>query len=339
MDAAFFQNKLQLNVDYFIKTTSDMLVPIPVPRSGGTSGVPYVNAGRVENRGVELDLTYRNRVGPVTFDITANGSFIRNKVISLSDGRPIPGGRIDNGIFATLTEPGYPIGSFYLLTQTGIFQNKEEIFTSAFQGNTIQPGDVKFADINGDGRIDQTDRSHVGSPIPTLLYGLTANVQWKGFDLSAFFQGVSGNKIYYQVATDIEGFYRSFNISKRVVDDHWRGEGTSNTQPRVSWQGSSNNKQSSTRFLEDGAYTRLKNLQIGYTLPAKLSQKIGSSSVRIYLAGQNLLTFTKYPGLDPEQQSSDNVNNEQFRGDVAVGIDWGTYPSAKTYTIGLNVNF
>ncbi len=339
LDAAFFRNKLQINADYFIKTTSDILVPVPAPRSGGTSAVPYVNAGKVENKGFELDVIYRDKIGQVSFDVTANGSFIKNKVISLSDGRPIPGGRIDNGVFATLTEPGYPIGSFYLLTQAGIFQSREQIFTSAFQGNNIQPGDVRFADINGDGLINQNDRSHVGSPIPTLLYGLTANVQWKGFDLSAFFQGVSGNKIYYQVATDIEGFYRSFNITKRVVDEHWHGEDTSNTQPRVSWQGAANNKQPSTRFLEDGAYTRLKNLQIGYTLPTKVSQKIGSSNVRIYLAGQNLLTFTKYPGLDPEQQSSDNVNNEQFRGDVAVGIDWGTYPSAKTYTVGLNVSF
>ena len=339
LDAAFLRNKLQVNLDYFIKNTSDVLVPIPVPRSGGTAGVPYVNAGKVQNKGIEAEVIYRDKIGQVTFDITANGSFIKNNVVSLSDGRPIPGGRIDNGIFATLTEPGYPIGSFYLLTQTGIFQTKEEIFTSAFQGNDIQPGDVKFADLNGDGRIDQNDRSHVGSPIPTLLYGLTANVQWKNFDLSAFFQGVSGNKIYYQVATDIEGFYRSFNVTQRVVQDHWRGEGTSNMQPRVSWRGSTNNKQPSTRFLEDGAYTRLKNLQLGYTLSDRVSQKVGLSSVRIYVAGQNLLTFTKYPGLDPEQQTSDNVSNEQFKGDVAVGIDWGTYPSAKTYTVGLNVAF
>ena len=339
LDAAFFRNKLQVNLDYFIKNTSDVLVPIPVPRSGGTAGVPYVNAGKVQNKGIEAEVIYRDKIGPVTFDITANGSFIKNNVVSLSDGRPIPGGRIDNGVFATLTEPGYPIGSFYMLTQTGIFQSKEEIFTSAFQGNNIQPGDVKFADLNGDGRIDQNDRSHVGSPIPTLLYGLTLNAQWKGFDLSAFFQGVSGNKIYYQVATDIEGFYRSFNVTQRVVQDHWQGPGTSNTQPRVSWQGSSNNKLASTRFLESGAYTRLKNLQIGYTLSDRISQKAGLSSVRIYVAGQNLLTFTKYPGLDPEQQTSNNVGNEQFKGDVAVGIDWGTYPSAKTYTLGFNVAF
>ena len=339
LDAAFLRNRIQFTADYFIKTTSDILVPVPVPRSGGSAGVPYVNAGRVENKGLELDLIYRDRKGSVSYDVTANASFIRNKIISLSDGRPIPGGRIDNGVFATLTEPGHPIGSFYLLQQVGIFQNEGDIFTSAFQGNGIRPGDVKFADINGDGVINQADRSHVGSPIPTLTYGLTANAQWRGFDVSVFFQGGAGNKIYYQVATDIEGFYRAFNVTQRVVQDRWTGEGTSNTQPRVSWRGSANNKQPSTRFLEDGAYTRLKNLQLGYTLPTKLSQKIGSSTVRVYVAGQNLLTFTKYPGLDPEQQSSDNLNSEQFRGDVAVGIDWGTYPSAKTYTIGLNVGF
>ncbi len=339
LETGFLNNRLQLTADYFIKVTSDMLIPVPVPKSGGAAGAPYVNAGRVQNKGLELDLTYRDKKGAFSYDITANASFIKNKILSLSDGRPIPGGRIDNGVFATLTEPGYPIGSFYLLQQEGIFQSDAEIFTSAFQGNTIRPGDVKFKDINNDGRIDEKDRSHVGSPIPTLLYGLTANLQWKGFDLSAFFQGVSGNKIYYQVATDIEGFYRAFNITQRVVDDHWTGPGTSNTQPRVSWKGAANNKQPSTRFLEDGAYTRLKNLQIGYTLPQKLARKIAAGSARVYLSGQNLLTFTRYPGLDPEMQTSDNLNNEQFRGDVAVGIDWGTYPAARTYTIGLNLNF
>lgn len=339
IDASFLRNRIQLTADYFIKTTSDILVPVPLPRSGGTSGVPFVNAGRVENRGLELDLIYRDRKGAVSYDITANGAFIRNKVLSLSDGRPIPGGRVDNGIFATLTEPGHPIGSFYLLQQAGIFQNASEIFTSAFQSNDVRPGDVKFADTNGDGRITQDDRAHVGSPIPTLTYGLTANAQWRNFDLSVFFQGVSGNSVFYQVATDIEGFYRSFNVTQRVVEERWRGEGTSSTQPRVSWRGAANNKQPSTRFLESGAYTRLRNLQVGYTLPGKLSQKFGASSVRMYVAGQNLLTFTKYPGLDPEQHTSDNVNGEQFRGDVAVGIDWGTYPAARTYMFGLNVGF
>ncbi|MEZ0610001.1 SusC/RagA family TonB-linked outer membrane protein [Fibrella sp. WM1] len=339
LDMGFFNNRLQATIDYFLKQTSDILLPVPVPRSGGTAGAPYVNAGRVQNQGIELELTYRNRVRELNYDINANVSYIKNKVLSLGNGQPIPGGRIDNGVFATLTEQGYPIGSFYLLAQDGIFQNQADIFTSAFQGNDIRPGDVKFRDLNGDGVINQLDRSHVGSPIPPLVYGATANLQWRNIDLSVFVQGVSGNQVYYQVATDIEGFYRSFNITKRVVDEHWTGEGTSNTQPRVSWRGATNNKLPSTRFLEDGSFTRLKNVQIGYSLPASLVRKWRMAGARIYVSGQNLLTFTKYPGMDPEQQSSDNLNNEQFRGDVAVGIDWGTYPISRIYTLGINVNF
>lgn len=339
LETGFFNNRLLITADYFLKRTSDILLPVPVPRSGGTAGAPFVNAGQVQNQGVELEIVYRNRVKEFNYDVNANVSYIRNKVISLGTGQPIPGGRIDNGVFATLTEPGYPIGSFYMLTQEGIFQNEADIFTSAFQGNGIRPGDVKFRDINGDGTINQLDRSHVGSPIPPLVYGLTANLQWRNIDFSAFIQGVSGNKVYYQVATDIEGFYRAFNVTQRVVDDHWTGEGTSNTQPRVSWRGSSNNKLPSTRFLEDGSFTRLKNIQVGYSLPAKMLQKWQMAGARIYVSGQNLFTFTKYPGMDPEQQSSDNLNNEQFRGDVAVGIDWGTYPISKLYSVGVNVNF
>ncbi len=339
LDFGFFNNKLLLTLDYFNKRTSDMLIPIPVPRSGGSAGAPYVNAGKVENQGLEFDLSYRKRSGAWTYDLTANGAFIQNKVLSLSDGRPIPGGRIDNGVFATLTEPGHPIGSFYLYQMEGIFQNDGDIFTHAYQGPNIRPGDVKFKDINGDGVIDEKDRSHVGSPIPKLTYGVTGNVQYKNFDLVVFVQGSQGNKIYYQVATDIEGFYRAFNVTQRVYDERWQGEGTSNTQPRVSWKGAANNKQPSTRFLEDGSYARLKNLQLGYTLPAALTKRWGMTNARVYIGGQNLLTFTRYPGMDPEMQSSDNLNNEQFRGDVAVGIDWGTYPSAKVYTLGMNLNF
>lgn len=339
LEGGLFRNKIIFSIDYFIKKTSDMLIPIPVPKSGGGAGVPYVNAGSIENKGLELQLTYRNKVGAFEYDISANASMIKNKVLSLNNGNPIPGGRIDNGIFATLTEVGNPIGSFYLYEMEGIFQNKTQIFTHAYQGNNIQPGDVMYRDVNSDGIIDEKDRTHVGSPIPTLTYGLTINLQYKNFDLSAFMQGVLGNKVYYQVATDIEGFYRSFNVTQRVVDEHWQGEGTSNTQPRVSWAGAANNKLPSTRFLEDGAYTRLRNLQIGYTFPEIMTGKMKIRKLRVYLSGQNLLTLTKYPGLDPEMQTSDNVNNEQFKGPVAVGIDWGTYPSARTYSMGVNVNF
>ena len=264
---------------------------------------------------------------------------IKNKVLSLSNGQPIAGGRIDNNYNATLTTVGQPIGSFYLYEQEGIFQNDADIFASAYQGKNIKPGDVKFKDQNGDGVIDENDRTFLGSAIPKYTFGATANFEYKNFDLSAFFQGQYGNKIYSQVNMDIEGFYRAFNVTQRVYDERWQGEGTSNTMPRVSFKGASNNKYPSSRFLEDGSYLRLKNVQLGYTIPEKIVSRLHVKSLRIYVTGQNLWTLTNYTGLDPEMHISDNVKRDTYGGDVAAGIDWGTYPSARSYIVGLNLNF
>jgi hypothetical protein len=264
---------------------------------------------------------------------------LKNTVLELSDGAPIPGGRIDNGIYATLTAVGQPIGSFYMFEMEGIFQNEADIFSHAYQGTYIRPGDVKFKDQNADGVIDENDRTFLGSAIPKFIYGLTANLEYGNFDFSVFFQGANGNKIYLQVNQDIEGFYRAFNLTQNVYDEHWTGEGTSDTEPRVSWLGSTNNKTPSSRFLEDASYLRLKNLQIGYNLPKKALEKIRMRGLRIYVTGENLLTITKFTGLDPEMHTSDNLNSETYGGDVAAGIDWGTYPSARSFIAGVNVNF
>jgi TonB-linked SusC/RagA family outer membrane protein len=339
LEIGLWNDKLVLVTDYFNKRTSDMLIPIPVPKTGGSAAAPYVNAGKVENKGFEAELTYKDRAGDVFFNISGNVTFIKNKILSLTNGRPIPGGRIDNGVFATRTEEGHPIGSFFLYEMEGIFQNEGDIFTHAYQGNNIRPGDVKYKDIDGDGLITEKDRTHVGSAIPKATFGLNTNFEYKNFDLSLFFQSAVGNKIYYQVATDIEGFYRAFNVTQRVYDNRWKGEGTSNTQPRVSWMGSSNNKLPSTRFLADGSYVRMKNVQLGYSIKEDAAKKLGFRSARIYISAQNLLTLTRYPGMDPEMATSDNTRNEQFGGDVAAGIDWGTYPSARIYSLGVNLNF
>jgi TonB-linked SusC/RagA family outer membrane protein len=339
LEVGLWNDKLVLVTDYFNKRTSDMLIPIPVPKTGGSAAAPYVNAGKVENKGLEMELTYKDHAGDLAFNISGNVTFIKNKILSLTNGRPIPGGRIDNGVFATRTEQGYPIGSFFLYQMEGIFQNEGDIFTHAYQGNNIRPGDVKYKDVDGDGLITEKDRTHVGSAIPKATFGLNTNFEYKNFDLSLFFQAATGNKIYYQVATDIEGFYRAFNVTQRVYDERWTGEGTSNTQPRISWLGSSNNKLPSTRFLADGSYVRMKNVQIGYSIKDNAAKKLGFRSARLYISAQNLLTFTKYPGMDPEMATSDNTRNEQFGGDVAAGIDWGTYPSAKIYSVGINLNF
>jgi len=246
------------------------------------------------------------------------------------------GGRVESGIDATQTAVGHPIGSFYLLEMEGIFQNESDILLSSFQGGNIRPGDVKYKDNNPDGTIDNLDRVYLGSAIPWLTGGLNLAANYKNFDISIFGQGVYGNKIYSQVNQDIEGFYRGFTVTQRYFDERWTGEGTSNTQPRASWTSKSNNAMPSSRFLEDGAYLRLKNLQLGYTVQEKTLKAIGLSQVRVYLSGTNLVTLTKYSGLDPEMTVSDNSRNE---GDRAAGIDWGTYPSAMTFMFGLDITF
>ncbi len=338
LDIGFFDNKLQLNADYFIRDNADILFANPLPPSAGGGGSPYVNAGKVRNQGIELQVSYRDKISDDwSFDVSGNLATLKNKVISLA-GSPIVGGRIDNEYYATLTTVGQPIGAFYLLPMEGVFQNNLDIFTHAYQGAGIQPGDVKYKDSNGDGIIDENDRQFAGSPIPKLTYGFTGNLKFKQFDLSVFFQGAYGNKLYNQVATDIEGFYRAFNVTERIATGSWSGEGTTNQFPRLTWSSASstNNKRPSTRFLEDGSYLRLKNLQVGYTLSPKVLSALKIASMRIYASGQNLLTFTKYTGLDPEIYTSSNGQGDGVR---AVGIDWGTYPSARIYTLGLNLNF
>jgi len=338
LDLSFLKDRLTLLMDYYWRYTDDMLIPVPLPPSGGDAEPPYINAGEVLNRGLEVELFWRDTKGDFRYEIGGNLSTLYNEVLSLSNGRPIAAGRIDNGVFATLTEEGHPIGSFYTYEMEGIFQNEFDIFSHAYQGPNIEPGDVMFKDQDGNSIIDENDRTHVGSPIPKLMYGITANLSWKKFDLSIFFQGVAGNHFYMQVNHDIEGFYRGFNVTKRYYDNYWTGEGSTNEYPRPSWIGATNNKKASTRFLEPASYVRLKNLTFGYNFT--FSETAGIKGLRIYFSGQNLFTITKYPGLDPEMYESDNLTEESNSNpDLAAGIDWGTYPIPRMYTIGVNVNF
>lgn len=336
LDISFFNNALLLSADYYVKKTSNMLLFLPLPSSAGNGGNPAVNAGNVSNSGLELELSYKKTLNTNwSYGVSGNFATVVNKVTALANGTPIPSGRIDNNYFGTLTAVGHPIGEFYLLQQEGIFQNSQQVFTHAYQGPGIRPGDVMYKDVNNDGVIDDKDRTYVGSPIPKFTYGLTANVAYQNFDLSVFFQGVYGNKLYNQVLTDIEGFYRPFNITERAATQSWTGPGTSNTLPLLSWTDGNNNKMPSTRFLESGSYLKLKNVQLGYRLSKSALNSLGVSSVRVYVSGQNLLTFTKYTGLDPEQYNNSNNGSTV----TAVGIDWGTYPSARTITFGVNANF
>jgi TonB-linked SusC/RagA family outer membrane protein len=332
IDLEMFKGVFGVSLDYYNKLTTDMLVVAPLPPSVGNASPPWINSGNMLNTGVDLELFFKQEYKKTGFNISLNGGYLHNDVVKLS--APIVGGRVDDGSYATQTIVGQPIGAFYLYKMVGIFQNQTDILTSAYQGKNIQPGDVKYLDVNHDGVIDAKDRVYMGSAIPTFTAGLTLSGHYSGFDISVFFQGAYGQKIYSQINQDIEGFYRGFDMTERYYNEHWTTTNPSNTQPRASWAAAANNIRASSRFLEDGSYTRLKNMQIGYTIPN--TKKIKIQSVRVYLAGSNLWTLTKYSGLDPEMTVS---NNSAAEGDRANGIDWGTYPVAVSYTVGLNVTF
>jgi TonB-dependent starch-binding outer membrane protein SusC len=340
LDFGLWNDRLTGSVDYFVKTTNDLLVRKPLPLIGGSALPPFQNDGSIQNKGWEFELNYRKTSGRLQYNISANFATLHNEVLSLANNAPIEGGRIDNGIFATLTAVGHPIGAFYGYQMEGIFQNQGDIFKHAYQGPGVVPGDVMYKDQNGDGLINDSDRTFLGSAIPLYTFGLNMTFNYSNFDLSIFFQGAYGNKIYSQVNQDIEGFYRPFNLTENVYNNRWHGEGTSNTMPLVSWNQASNNiKEPSSRFLQDASYVRLKNIQLGYTIPSKITSKGNIKSLRIYFTSENLLTFTKFKGLDPEMHVSNNVNAEQYKGDLAAGIDWGTYPTARSYILGINLSF
>lgn len=332
-DLELLKGSLGITLDYYYKVTHDMLLPASLPPSIGNASPFQINStGNVLNTGVDLEVFYRKNYKDWGFNIALNGGFLHNEVLKLDF--PYFAGRVDTGVFATRTEEGHPIGSFYLYEMAGIFQNEVDVLTSAYQGNGIKPGDVKYVDQNEDNVIDAEDRTFLGSAIPTFTTGLNLAGNYKNFDLSMFFQGAFGQKIFSQVNFDIEGYYRGFNVTERYYNEHWTGEGTSNTQPRASWAAKSNNVKASSRFLEDGSYFRLKNLQLGYTIPGM--KKIGIENLRCFVAGTNLFTLTGYSGLDPEMTVSTNSAAE---GDMANGIDWGTYPVAMTFTFGINLTF
>jgi TonB-dependent starch-binding outer membrane protein SusC len=333
LDVELWKGELAFSLDYFYKITKDQLVIASNPPSAGYASAPWINNGSVLNTGVELEATYRKTKKEWGYSISGNIGYLHNEVLKLE--APLVRALVETGTYAKRVTVGQPIGAYYMLEMDGIFQNATDILLSAYQPN-VHPGDVKFKDNFPDGRIDEKDRVYLGSAIPKLTMGLNLATNYKNFDLSLFFQGTYGNKIYSQLNQDIEGFYRGFTVTQRFFDNRWTGEGTSNSQPRASWSAKANNANPSSRFLEDGSYLRLKNLQLGFTIPGKTLTVTGLTKARLYVSATNLLTLTKYSGLDPEMTIS---NNSQSEGDGAAGVDWGTYPSAMTVMFGIDITF
>ncbi len=338
MELSLFNDQISIVADYYQKNTTDMLVRVPLPQTAGDVNPPFVNAGEVENKGLELSLSFRQSAKDFKYQVTGNISTVKNEVIALSESEPILGGfGLSDGPI-TKTEPGHPIGSFFVYDAIGIFQSMEEVESSPFQTEDTRPGDIKFADLNGDNVIDDKDRAHLGNPFPDFIYGLNANFNWRNFDLSLFFQGVQGNDVYFLYGNfAYETQSRGFN-SYRAILDRWTPEKRDTDIPKVSIDDRNGNRRISTRFLEDGSYLRLKNITLGYDVGKLFRSQERIRGLRVYLTAQNALTWTNYSGLDPEIQA--NTNDTQGFGvssDLAVGIDWGTVPAPRIFIFGLNL--
>lgn len=327
VDLGFFDNALTFTVDYFIKRTDGMIIEMPIPSYVGEAR-PLANAGDMVNSGWEFEATYKQQIGDLFFSIQGNASYLHNELRNLGNDT----GFLNWGISqfsdgGTRAENGQPFPFFYGYKTLGVFQNIDEVnaYVDA-NGNKIMPdanpGDLKFADVNGDGKITSDDRTNIGNGTPDWTFGLNAYAEWKGFDLSAFFQGVYGADVFDATyRQDIaSGNYPTWVLSR------WTGEGTSNRIPILK-QGDSKNWVCSDIYIQDGSYLRLKNLTLGYTLPRQMTRKIGLDRFRVFGMAENLFTWTRYWGFDPEIGS----------GSTSLGVDYGVYPQARTFTVGFNI--
>jgi TonB-linked SusC/RagA family outer membrane protein len=337
-DAGLFNSRLNITADYFVKRTTDVLLNVPIPGSAGSSTNPVVNAGTLQNKGLELGLNYSDHVGKVNYSVYGTFTAIKNKVIELGTGtQQIFGGQpTHHGAQTTLTQAGGEVSAFYLIKSLGIFQSQDEINNYKDKnGNLIQPnaspGDIKFYDANGDGIISNSDRVNCGSPFPKFEYGLGFNASAYNFDINVFVQGTSGNKIYNGLRQDLEGMNLEFNYSKATLNA-WTPQNHSNI-PRAVINDPNFNDQSSSRFLENGSYLRMRTLQVGYTIPTDIVQKIKITSLRAYISADNLFTITKYSGYNPDIGRSGSILDR--------GVDFGhvEYPLARVLSLGIQLSF
>jgi len=324
-----------VGINYFIKNTQDLLFQPDVSALLGSYGAggfpPFINAGDVRNRGFELELSYNTKpTRPFMFYTTFNMTQITNEVLSVPDGVDfIPGAMFGvGGNVATRFQEGFPIGYFIGYQTDGIFQSQQEIDNSPVKQEGARPGDLRFVDQNGDGVInfsDDSDRTMIGSPIPDFTFGLNLGARYKNFDLSVNIFSAIGFEI-------IRNYERQQPFANQLGYniERWTGPGSTNEIPQVT-TGLTRNNVFSDFFVEDGSFVRIRNLQLGYTLPKKWMKTLKSESLRLYLSANNLYTITGYQGFDPD------IGN--FGGPLAAGVDYGFYPQARTFMAGFNLKF
>ncbi|MCZ2477343.1 TonB-dependent receptor [Aquirufa antheringensis] len=335
-DGVFLNSKLDVTFDWYTRTTSDMLTQVPIPKTAGSATIPYVNIGEVNNTGIDINVTYRDRIGDFRYSVSAMYSQYKNNVVKLNDDPKASVFGFSTRLPAiSVTKAGLPIASFYGYIVDGVIKDDAEAASAPKFGTYTRAGVFKFRDVNGDGVITAADKTIIGNPHPEFSYGLNLVLGYKNWELTAFAQGVQGNELfnYLKYWTDFNTFQG--NRSKDMLYNSWKKQGDVALLPRLNSQDGTS-QQISSYFVEDGSYMRIKNIQLTYTVPKNLLSKIKLSSVQVYVQGQNLFTFTKYKGLDPDINLRTSGNDNQ---DIHMGIDEGAFPVAKSYNVGLRVGF
>ncbi|WP_164849984.1 SusC/RagA family TonB-linked outer membrane protein [Mucilaginibacter limnophilus] len=342
LEFGFFNDALTLEAEYYNRKTRDMLILYPVAATFGVSS-PWVNAGTVSNKGFEFTANYNGSAGKLKYTLGGNLSTYRNKVTSLGEGQPyvesVPGSRVTA---ASRTAVGHPIGEFYGWKTNGIFQSEQEVNNYVnSSGQKLQPnarpGDFRFVDVDGNGIINDNDKTAIGNPHPKFTYGFNINLKYSSFDLIVFLQGSYGNKLFNNNKYQINHPLGFDNIAAGAAYNAWTPDNKSNTNPIMSVNDPNNNFRASDWYVESGSYTRIKNIQLGYSLSSKALSALKISQMRVYISAQNLFTFTKYSGLDPEigPYGEGDVGKRQR----LIGMDYFTFPQSRTLQVGVNMKF
>lgn len=337
LDLGFLDNRLSFVMDYYIKNTDDILVQLPIPTTSGirrTNG-PFVNAGSLQNKGFEFSANYQNKaLGDFSYSLGANISTNRNRITSLNSGLPIFA-QLNSGKQSaiTVTQEGGEIGAFYGYVMDGIFKDAADVAGHATQAGSA-PGDVKFRDLDGNGVINALDQQVIGSPTPDFAYGLNANFKFKNVDMVVFFHGKQGQDLYNLVWADLNEGEGDNNATTEMLR-RWTPTNNNSNIPRAVTGNPGQNTRPSSRFIEDGSFLRIQNVQLGYNFSTALAKKISAQRVRLYVSGQNLHTFTKYKGFNPEIGKL----TEGSRSSLTKGIDFAMYPLPRTFEAGIQVDF
>ena len=333
IDIGLWNNRLEIIADIYTRRASDNLLPAILPRTTGGLSAPFVNVGEIVNNGVELTINTQNtdpRKSKVDWSSSFNFTRATNEVTNLGANGALVA--TVEGLPVTRTEVGRPVGQFYGYVVEGIFQTPDEVTEAPFQTRDTRAGDIRFADLNNDGIINEDDQTFIGNPLPDFTANVSNRISYKGFDANFLIQGVFGADVYNMVRRRTESFEGFGNQSTSILESYTPLEPSTTVPRAIAADPNGNATRISSRFVEDGTFVRLKNVAVGYTFPRTLTKKLAMDNLRIYVSGQNLVTITDYSGFDPEVGSFNQnplINN----------VDNGRYPISRAFTFGLNANF